>query len=185
MHGMRADQHFHCRPVVLPYANPRALETLRGIEQEAKQAFGVEVDDIVGGSIHRFHKNSQRVEQILANTAGLPHLAEFSFRNITLQTKINGIFSPAREILGYIVNWEDVSDKLAAERQVREASERERQQADELRGNVESILEVVDAASRGPLTREVSIKGQDTIGLLGESLGKFLATCAADHHADQ
>ena len=78
------------------YANERALETLRGIEDEIRKAFDVEVDDIVGATIHRFHKDKRRVERILRNPAALPHQAEFSFGNITLQAKINGVFSPQK-----------------------------------------------------------------------------------------
>jgi methyl-accepting chemotaxis protein len=97
------------------YANERALETLRGLEGEIRKAFGVEVEDIVGASIHRFHKDKRRVERILRNPAALPHQAEFSFGNITLQAKINGVFSPQNDVLGYIVNWEDVSQRQRIE----------------------------------------------------------------------
>ncbi len=93
------------------YANTRALETLRGIEDEIQKAFGVAVDDIVGASIHRFHKDKAQVERILRNPAALPHQAEFTFGSITLQARINGIFGPNQAILGYIVNWEDVTQR--------------------------------------------------------------------------
>lgn len=91
------------------YANERALETLRSIEDEIQKAFGVGVDDIVGGSIHRFHKDKRRVERILRNPSALPHQAEFSFGTVTLQARINSIFGPGDEVLGYIVNWEDIT----------------------------------------------------------------------------
>src|SRR5262245_17519428 len=97
------------------YANDRALETLRGLADELRKAFGVESDEIVGGSIHRFHKDPRRIERILRNPSALPHQAEFSFGKITLQAKINGIFGPGDEIMGYIVNWEDVSYRLKLE----------------------------------------------------------------------
>jgi methyl-accepting chemotaxis protein len=278
------------------YANDRALETLRNIEGEIRKAFGVEVDDIVGASIHRFHKDKRRVERILRNPASLPHQAEFTFGAVTLQAKINGIFSSSHALLGYIVNWEDVSqrqvveaeqsrlasmlenaptnvlladrdlkivyvnpaslatlrklerylpvraenvlgssidvfhknpahqrkilsdpknlpvrasiqigpetadllvtaiydqnksylgpmvtwelitEKLETERKIKEASERERHLGEELRVKVEKMLEVVNAASHGDLTREISIKGSDAIGQMGEGLSRFLTT---------
>jgi len=277
------------------YVNDRALETLRSIEGEIRKAFGVEVEDVVGATIHRFHKDRRRVERILRNPAALPHKAEFSFGAITLQTTINGVFGPHNEVLGYVVNWEDVSqrlrneyeqsrlssmldnaptnvmmadrdlkiiyvnpaslatlrklerhlpvkpentvgslidvfhkdpayqrkilsndknqpvranikigpeiadllvtaiydqnknylgpmvtwelitDKLEAERKIQEAGERERRQADELQTKVEGILDVVNSASRGDLTREIQVKGTDSIGQMGEGLSKFLA----------
>jgi methyl-accepting chemotaxis protein len=286
-----ADAHFN-----IIFANERALQTLRGMEQEIRKAFGVEVGDIVGGSIHRFHKSKENVEQILRNPAALPHKADFTFGAITLQTRINAVFGSGREILGYIVNWEDVTErlhmeaeqsrlrsmlensptnvmlanrnleityvnpasltllrklerhlpikadnvvgssidifhknpayqrkiladprnlpvraninigpeiadllvtaiydhaknylgpmvtwdliteKLEAENKIKEAGERERQQAEQLRVKVDSILEVVNAASRGDLTREMTVKGADSVGQMAEALARFFAT---------
>src|SRR5262245_63967864 len=72
----------------LIYANDRAMETLRGLEGELRKAFGIGVDDIVGGSIHRFHRDSRTVERILRNPAALPHETRFSFGAVTLQARI-------------------------------------------------------------------------------------------------
>jgi methyl-accepting chemotaxis protein len=280
----------------LVYANDRALATLRGLEGELRKAFGVGVDELVGGSIHRFHRDPRKVERLLRNPAALPHQTEFSFGAVTLETRINGIFGPAEEVLGYIVHWDDVTqrkrvaaeqtrlmsmlenaptnvlladrdlkityvnpaslgtlrklerylpvkaeqvlgssidvfhkrpehqrkiladprnlpvranidigpevadllvtaiydgdknylgpmvtwelitEKLASERKVQESAERERQQAEDLRGKVESILEVVNAAADGDLTRDVTVSGADSIGQLGEGLARFFGT---------
>src|SRR5262245_13897918 len=76
---------------------------------EIRSAFGVEVENIVGASIHRFHKDKRRIEQILRNPASLPHDTEFAFGNVKLNAKINSIRGADDKVLGYIVNWEDVS----------------------------------------------------------------------------
>jgi len=99
----------------LVYANDRALETLRGMEAEIRKAFAVEVDDIVGGSIHRFHKNPRQVERILRSPATLPHQTQFTFGDITLEARINGVYGPGNEAIGYIVNWEDVTYQIKLE----------------------------------------------------------------------
>ncbi len=91
------------------YANERALTTLRGIEDEIRKAFGVEVTDIVGATIHRFHRDKDKVERILRNPTALPYEAEFTFGVVTLQAKINAVYGPDNQTVGYIVNWEDVS----------------------------------------------------------------------------
>ncbi len=45
----------------------------------------------------------------------------------------------------------------------------------ELRNKVGSILEVVEAASSGDLTREITVMGEDAIGQMGSGLEKFLS----------
>jgi methyl-accepting chemotaxis protein len=63
-------------------------------------------------------------------------------------------------------------ERLQAERD-REQGEREKRQAEELRTKVDSILGVVNAASGGDLTREMTVKGTDSVGQLAEGLAKF------------
>jgi methyl-accepting chemotaxis protein len=274
------------------YINDRALATLREIEDDIQKSFGVAVDEMVGQSIHKFHKDPLRIERILKSPKALPHLAEFIFGGVTLQTNINSIMV-GREVLGYIVNWENVTqrriveteqarlasmldnaptnvmmadrnlniiyvnpaslrtlqklekhipvrpdkvlgssvdvfhknpdyqrkiladpknlpvraniqigpetadlmvnaiydknrqyigpmltwelitEKLASEQKINDATERERQQADDLRNKVESILEVVNAASEGDLTRDMTVRGKDAVGQMGEGLAQF------------
>src|SRR5207244_2144017 len=99
----------------LVYANEKALATLKGLAGELEKAFGVNVEQIVGGSIHRFHKDSRRIENLLHNPAALPHEAQFTFGTITLKANINSVPGPDGQVLGYIVNWEDVSAKIKTE----------------------------------------------------------------------
>jgi methyl-accepting chemotaxis protein len=101
--------------LTLVYANDRALATLRALEGEVRKAFGVGADEVVGGSIHRFHRDPKAVERILRAPAGLPHETRFSFGAVTLQARIDGVFGPGKEVLGYVVNWEDVTYQLKLE----------------------------------------------------------------------
>jgi methyl-accepting chemotaxis protein len=95
--------------LTLVYANRRALETLRGLEGELRRVFGVGPDEVVGGSIHRFHRDKARVEQVLRNPAALPHRAEFTFGAVTLETRISAVLGRGDEVLGYVVAWDDVT----------------------------------------------------------------------------
>jgi methyl-accepting chemotaxis protein len=97
------------------YANPCALETLREIEDEIRSAFGVEVDDIVGASIHTFHKDKRRVEKILKTPKALPHTAEFTFGKVTLQARINAVVGATQTVLGYVVAWDDITQRQRLE----------------------------------------------------------------------
>ncbi len=112
-----ADEHF-----TLVYANRRALRTARSIEHAIRQAFGLSVDELAGGSIHRFHRDPARVERILRDPANFPHEATFTFGDVTLKTTVNGIFGPDKECYGYIVSWDDVSQQMEIERLVHQVA---------------------------------------------------------------
>ena len=93
----------------LIYANQSAINTLETLKDQIYTAFWVSTNDLVGGSIHRFHKDPQKIEKILRNPSALPHTAEFSFGEVTLAATINGISGANGMLTGYVVNWEDVS----------------------------------------------------------------------------
>lgn len=99
----------------LVYMNEKARATTKSIEEEIRKAFNVEVQDLLGGSIHRFHREPERIEKILRNPSALPHTTEFSFGPITLKTSINAFYGDNGDISGYIVNWEEVSERKKIE----------------------------------------------------------------------
>ena len=105
-----ADASFH-----IVYINQRAKETLQTIRSEIESSFDVNLDEILGGSIHRFHQDPKRIERILKNPAALPHQAQFSFSGVTLEARINGVYDRKNEIIAYVVNWEDVTEKAKIE----------------------------------------------------------------------
>lgn len=97
------------------YLNDFAKQTLGQIAPEIRQAFGVDVDQMVGLSIHRFHKDAARVEKMLTDPQALPHQAEFSFGPITLQTRINRVLAADGRVQGYVVAWDDVTQRQRLE----------------------------------------------------------------------
>ncbi len=97
------------------YANPSTIKTLTSLEGEIKSSFGLSVDEIIGGSIHRFHRDPRKIEAILRNPKALPHEALFTFGSVTLRTTFNSITDERNHTGGYIVNWEDESEKIRIE----------------------------------------------------------------------
>lgn len=91
------------------YINPCARETLQKIAGEVKQSFGVNVERMLGASIHAFHRDPQAVEKILTTPGSLPHQTEFTFGHTTLEARINGITDAKGKLAGYVVAWEDVT----------------------------------------------------------------------------
>ena len=67
LESLEANVMFADTQLILRYANRRSLKTLRAVEGEIRKVFHLGVDDIIGGSIHRFHRDPARVEQILHN----------------------------------------------------------------------------------------------------------------------
>lgn len=99
----------------LIYANNKSIETLKSIEAEIRDEFQVGVSELLGGSIHRFHKDPQKIEKILRNPSALPHEAIIQFGNVALKASINAIQGPDGQRIGYILNWEEVAEQLKAE----------------------------------------------------------------------
>ncbi len=102
----------------LIYANEKAKDTLSLIRDDIRKEFGVAIEDLVGGSIHRFHHNPDKIERILRDSRSLPHTAEFSFGSVTLAAKINGVYGKNDQLAGYVVSWDDVTEKKKTDLQV-------------------------------------------------------------------
>ncbi|MFQ5717358.1 MAG: methyl-accepting chemotaxis protein, partial [Nitrospinales bacterium] len=59
-------------------------------------------------------------------------------------------------------------------KQTEEQAALQKRQAEELQTKVDSMLEVVNAAAQGDLTRKITVSGEDAIGQLGDGLAAFL-----------
>lgn len=104
----------------LVYLNPAAERAVRAVERDVRATFGVSVEELLGGSIHRFHRDPRRVEEILGS-APMPHEASFSFGSVTLSTRINKVLDQDGGLLGYIVAWDDISDRRRLESALEQA----------------------------------------------------------------
>jgi len=100
--------------LTLVYRNRKANQTLGDLGPAIRQAFGLSVDQLLGGSIHRFHKDPARIEGILADPTALPRQATFSFGGITLRTLISAITDSAGTRQGHVVIWDNVSERNSA-----------------------------------------------------------------------
>ncbi|MGE4164263.1 MAG: methyl-accepting chemotaxis protein [Vicinamibacterales bacterium] len=112
--GLEANVFVASPDLRLVYANAAALQAFGGIASEVRERFGVTLDDLLNGTIHRFHRDPARVEQVLRSGA-MPHRATFTFGAVTLDTRINRVLDRAGAVLCYVVCWEDVSRRHALE----------------------------------------------------------------------
>lgn len=134
----------------LVYLNAKAQRTAHQLAPAVRSAFGLSIDQLLGGSIHRFHHDRARIERILADPSALPREASFSFGGITLRTMINVITDSAGERHGYVVIWDNVSERnIAADtavRRVRDATERLSAITERIAGTAASASTQADSA---------------------------------------
>jgi len=157
---------------VIRYANETSKRTLQGLEKYLP----IRVADLVGSSVDVFHKNPGHQRRMLSDPRNLPHRAQIQLGPETLSLLVSAILDPQGEYIGPMLTWEVITEKLAAEKREAESMRREKEQAEELRRKVDLLLDVVNAASRGDLTREVEVQGEDALGRMGVGLAKLITT---------
>ena len=171
MENAPTNMMFADKNLVLRYMNPASTETLRSLEEHLP----VKVDDIIGQSLDIFHKNPAHQRALLADPEKyLPIRSNISVGPETLDLLVSPINDGEGNYIGAMASWEVITEKLRLERETAEAAERERVAAEELRCKVDTMLEVVEAAAAGDLTREVEVSGEDAIGQMGEGLQRLL-----------
>ncbi|MGE3617825.1 MAG: methyl-accepting chemotaxis protein [Gemmatimonadales bacterium] len=154
----------------LQYMNPASRDTLKKLQQ----FLPVRVEEMIGKSIDLFHKDPAHQRKMLADPRNLPHRANIQVGPETLSLLVSAIFDNNKQYIGPMVSWEVITERLETERKIKEATEREQKAAAELREKVDSLLTVVESASKGDLTQTVSVSGQDAIGQMGEALARLL-----------
>ncbi len=159
-----ADCDFKLR--YLNRASKRQLESLQ-------QYLPVKLDAMPGQTIDIFHKNPESQRKLLSNPSNLPHRTQIQVGPETLELLVSAIYDQNDHYSGSMVTWEVVTARLEMQGQVRDASEREKRQADDLKAKVHSLLEVINAAEQGDLTQSVAVQGEDAIGQMGLGLNKL------------
>jgi len=99
--------------LVLRYANRAAMAKLRELAPAIEAEFGITLGEMLNGSIHRFHRNPARVEEILSGFA-FPHEATIEFGPIRLRTSIDVLVLDGVKV-GYMATFDDISSLVLAE----------------------------------------------------------------------
>jgi methyl-accepting chemotaxis protein len=155
---------------VIVYMNPASRTTLKTIESQLP----IKVDTIVGSSYDVFHKNPSHQRKLLNDPRNLPYTAEIQVGKDTLSLTASAIFDVAGAYTGPMIAWDVITEKKEAEKRNRENQERERREQEELQKKVDDLLNVVNHAAGGDLTREVSFNGTDAIGQLASGLKRMI-----------
>lgn len=100
----------------LTYINKKGMQTLNSIASTIREQFNIPVDGLMGISLDVLHKQrASEIRAILSNPKNFPYKSVIKLGNIFLDLNINMLFNESNAIEGYIVNWEDVTEKIRAE----------------------------------------------------------------------
>lgn len=157
--------------MTIRYINPTSEKIL----SELEKFMPVKARNMIGQSIDIFHKNPATVRKIVSDPRNLPHTARIQLGPETLELRITAVYDKDQKYMGPLVCWNIITEQVNTENKAKEMAERELGQARELKNKVDNMLIVVNSATHGDLTREVTVKGTDSIGQMGESLSSFIS----------
>jgi methyl-accepting chemotaxis protein len=183
--------------LTISYANPQALKTFKEMEGDLLSR----ADQVLGNSIDILVSESGYKRAIFSDATQLPFRSQFAQKSHHIDLAVASLQDDKGKHIGAIVSWELVTERVRLQSKVQQAAEaaetgrreaetargdaevargnaeaaaqRERKQAEDLQLKVDHILEVVQAAGNGDLTRHVEVQGEDAIGQLGEGLEYF------------
>ncbi len=100
----------------LVYMNPSSEQTLQAIEDVVEKELGLSVDELVGGSLDRFHgSRKSEIRKTLSNPKNLPIKTDIRLGKMTLALEVSALHDDAGEYVGQIVNWADTTARVEAE----------------------------------------------------------------------
>jgi len=101
------------------FVNRRAREVLESLEGElAKYLPGFRADEVVGGSIHRYHRDPEAVRRILQGLRpGEARRGEITPGPFVFEHETRVLVDRTGKRIGYVVQWHDVTEKRQKEEQ--------------------------------------------------------------------
>jgi methyl-accepting chemotaxis protein len=155
--------------LVIRYANPASLRTLRSIEH----LLPVPVDQIIGSSIDLFHQHPAHQRSILVKPQNLPHNARFMLGNEWLDLTVGAVTTPTGALAGFLVNWSIVTDQVRIETEIATTIAAA---VEEMRA---SIGEISQSAAESVSVADRAATSANEVSMLMEQLDERLA--AIDH----
>jgi PAS domain-containing protein len=93
------------------YVNECAVQTFERIADDLNRAFHVTPSQLIGLSIHTFHKDTRHVERVLAAMRDQPHRFEFSIGKLSIEGRAVRLCDTQGQLQGYLVVWEDLTQR--------------------------------------------------------------------------
>lgn len=125
------------RDLILRYINKSSRKTLLTLQQHLPMP----VDQMVGKSIHIFHKNAANIDRLLGSRAGaphhLPHRAVIELGPVKLDLQVEAMLDEVGQYVGAAVLW-GVSTQQTIDA-FRKAQETQRNDIEHLNGNLQMV----------------------------------------------
>ena len=101
------------------FVNKKARDILTEIEDElAVYLPGFKVAEVMGGSIHRYHKDPEAIKKILRELApGSVHIGEITPGHFIFEHETRLLVDSSGNRAGYVVQWFDVTERRKKEEQ--------------------------------------------------------------------
>jgi methyl-accepting chemotaxis protein len=128
----------------LVWMSARSSSALTHLAPALSSAFGMSPADVLGGSINRFVKDPRAVERALNEPGGLPREQLFSFGGVTVRGRVNAITDSTGTRHGYVVLWENVSERNHQADEAYRAMERS---CADVQSIIQSLLDVARSTS--------------------------------------
>jgi methyl-accepting chemotaxis protein len=138
LNALPCNAMFCDRQLILRFLNRSSRKTLLSLQKHLP----VPVDEIVGKSIHIFHKSPPNIEKILGTSHPqrvhhLPHKATIALGPVMLDLEIEPMMNERGEHIGAVVLW-GISTQQALEA-LRQAQEAQRSDIEHLNGNLQMV----------------------------------------------
>ena len=101
--------------LVINYANQTSFDTLRPLES----LLPIAVDDLVGTCIDVFHANPEHQRALLADPKNLPHSANITLGEETLELLVEAIFDAKGNYVAAMLSWSVITEQLKADSEVK------------------------------------------------------------------
>lgn len=101
------------------FVNKQAREILTEIEAELGTYIpGFKVGEVLGGSIHRYHKDPEAIKQILRSLKpGQARHGEITPGHFIFEHETRPLFNSGGDLMGFVVQWHDVTKQREKEEQ--------------------------------------------------------------------
>lgn len=106
----------------LTYMSPAARLALQPLRAVVAARFGVDVDDLVGRSIHAFHTDPAAVEAILARPDLLPYSADFTLGDARLGVVVTAATDRHGTVCGYTAILKNITARHQQDSQISDAA---------------------------------------------------------------